>query len=100
MKNTKDIIDDILRASNVDYKKAGSSSTGRSRKQKDSVQSRNGANILVSDDAKEYRDLNEMENYQPCQDIDFEVMEVKETFEKKKKKRNYIEFREEHMKVR
>ncbi len=54
----------------------------------------------MSDDARECADLNEMENYRPCEDIDFEVTEVKEIFEKKKKRRNYIESREEHLKVR
>jgi hypothetical protein len=100
MKNTKDIIEDILRERDADYDLTDSSHTGYSPKPRDSVQIENGANVLVSDDARECADLNDLENYRPCQEIDFEVTEVKEIFEKKKKKRNYIEFREEHVKVR
>jgi hypothetical protein len=33
------------------------------------------------------------DRYDPAQDLQFEVEEVKEVFEKKKKRRNYMEFR-------
>ena len=100
MKNTKDIIEDILRARNGDYDLTDSSRKGYSLERKDSVHVENGPNVLESDDAKECTDLDEVGNYRPCQEIDFEVMEVKEIFEKKKKRRNYIEFKEDHLKVR
>ncbi|MCK5390614.1 MAG: hypothetical protein KAJ36_08990, partial [Candidatus Thorarchaeota archaeon] len=42
--------------------------------------------------------LEDMETYEPCQDveIDFEVTELQEGIEKKKKKRNYVEYRKEY----
>ena len=34
-----------------------------------------------------------MENYEPTQETDFKADEIKDCLEKKKKRRNYIEFR-------
>ncbi len=100
MKNAKEIIEDILRAKDADYDLTVSSHKGYSLKRRDMVHNENGSNVLESDGARECTDLDEMGNYRPCQEIDFEVMEVKEIFEKKKKRRNYIEFREDHVKAR
>jgi hypothetical protein len=40
--------------------------------------------------------LEDLESYEPGQEIDIEVAELKEGIEKKKKKRNYIEFRKDY----
>ena len=40
--------------------------------------------------------LEDLESYKPEQEIDIEVAELKEGIEKKKKKRNYVEFREDY----
>ena len=40
--------------------------------------------------------LDDLESYNPGQEIDIEAAELKEGIEKKKKKRNYIEFRKEY----
>lgn len=37
------------------------------------------------------------EDYVPIQEVSFEVEETKEVVEKKRKKRNYVEFRDEHL---
>jgi len=39
----------------------------------------------------------ELESYEPTDKIDCEAATVKESFEKKKKKRNYIEFRPDYV---
>jgi len=44
------------------------------------------------------RAMDEMESYKPTQEMDFEVDEIKECLEKKKKRRNYIEFRPDYEK--
>ena len=43
-------------------------------------------------------ELEDMENYEPNQEMDFEVDEVKDCLEKKKKRRNYLEFRPDYEK--
>lgn len=40
--------------------------------------------------------LEDLETYEPGQEIDIEVADLKEGIEKKKKKRNYIEFRKDY----
>ncbi len=40
----------------------------------------------------------DVENYQSNQELDFEVEDVKDCLEKKKKRRNYIEFRSDYEK--
>ncbi|TFG27260.1 hypothetical protein EU528_13145 [Candidatus Thorarchaeota archaeon] len=40
--------------------------------------------------------LEDLGSYEPGQEIDVEVSELKEGIEKKKKKRNYIEFRKDY----
>ena len=100
MKNTKEVIEDILRAKDADYDLTDSSRKGYALKRRDTVHVENGSNVLENEDARECTDLDEMGNYRPCQEIDFEVMEVKEIFEKKKKRRNYIEFKADHAKIK
>lgn len=82
------------------YDMTESSGGGLSEKSRETVHIENGANVLVSDMDKESNNLDKMERYKPSQEFDFEVSEVKEGFEKKKKRRNYIEFRADYVKIK
>jgi hypothetical protein len=42
--------------------------------------------------------MEDMETYEPIQEMDFEADDVKDCVEKKKKRRNYIEFRPDYEK--
>jgi len=53
--------------------------------------------ILLPPKPKDSSDLSEQ--YIPIQEIDFEVEEIQKDSEKKKKRRNYVEFREDYGKV-
>ena len=57
----------------------------------------------VSEDEESEHDdcmnIEHLESYQPSQEMEFEVSEVKDCFEKKKKRRNYIEFRPDYSKI-
>lgn len=99
IKNTKDIIDNILRERTDEYDLAETSQKGYSSKSREVILIENEANVLISDVEEDYANLSEMENYKPCQEFNFEVTEVKDVFEKKKKRRNYIEFREDCVKT-
>jgi hypothetical protein len=94
-KEARDIIENILRANTTNYDLTETSDV-ESRK---TVHFENGPNVLVSDVDREKNNLDEIEKYQPCQDVDFEALDVKECFEKKKKRRNYIEFRADYVKI-
>jgi hypothetical protein len=100
MKDTRDIIENVLRAHAIDYDLADSSTVKASSKSKELVEMDNGSNVLVSEKERENGNLEDMENYQPCRELCVDANEVKETFEKKKKKRNYIESKADYMKVR
>jgi hypothetical protein len=99
-KETRDIIENILNPETSDYdlsEVSGEKSLGKS---KETVFIENGANVLVSDMDRENNHLEEMGSYQPCQEVDFEAIEVKDCFEKKKKRRNYIEFKADYVKIK
>ena len=62
---------------------------------------RSSSNVLSEKDdhaASNESVMDEMESYKPTQEMDFEVDEIKECLEKKKKRRNYIEFRPDYEK--
>ncbi len=99
-KETRDIIENILHENMSSYDMTESSGGGLSEKSRETVHIENGANVLVSDMDKESNNLDKMERYKPSQEFDFEVSEVKEGFEKKKKRRNYIEFRADYVKIK
>jgi len=100
MKETREIIENILHANASNYDLAETTDTESSEKSRDTVHIENGANVLVSDVDRENNNLEEMERYKPSQEVDVEVMEVKECFEKKKKRRNYIEFKADYVKIK
>jgi len=114
MKDSKEIVENILRMKSLDYELTDHSEIMTSRKtillqkvvqQEVNVLPRH-ANDNVEDPSEkeivkheEHVSTENMDSYQPAQEIDFEVSEVKEGFEKKKKRRNYIEFRPEYSKI-
>jgi hypothetical protein len=98
-KEARDIIENILNEDSFNYDLTDASDGGPTIKTGKSVGIDNGANVLVSDVDREKNNLDEIERYRPCQEFDFEAMDVKECFEKKKKRRNYIEFRADYVKI-
>lgn len=98
-KETRDIIENILRENVSSYDMIDSGG-GLSQKSKETMHIENGANVLVSDIDRDTDNLDKMEHYKPSQEFDFEVSEVKEGFEKKKKRRNYIEFRADYVNIK
>jgi hypothetical protein len=100
MKDTRDIIENVLLTHSADYDLADTSSVKTTSRSRDLVHLENGSNVLVSEKDPDSRNLDDMETYQPCQEVDIDITEVKESFEKKKKKRNYIEFKADYMKTK
>ena len=71
------------------------SSKQSDQKKEDSANDLSGATDEISSEDSVMED---METYEPTQEMDFEVDEVKDCLEKKKKRRNYIEFRSDYEK--
>lgn len=113
MKDSKEIVENILRMKSLDYELTDHSDIVTSRKsilvEQVAEQEVNVLPQRMDDEAQgaeeeateqgENITIEDMETYQPIQEIDFEVSEVKEGFEKKKKRRNYIEFRPDYSKI-
>ena len=109
-KETKEIVDNILQMEASDYDLTDSSEIVTSGKTIQIIRSEKDPNVLPNDTEEimeecdeehamidgECVSLEDMETYEPSQEIDFEVTELKEGIEKKKKKRNYIEFRKDY----
>ena len=114
MKNSKEIVENILRMKSSDYEFLDQSEIATSRKVILFEKTIEGeANVLPSHSSDEMESaldeeenrqedcvtIEDMESYQPCQEFHFEVSEVKDGIERKKKKRNYIEFRPDYSKI-
>jgi len=99
-KEARDIIENILRENTAEYDLTETSSMESRIESEKKVHFENGANVLVSDVDRGSNSLDEIGEYQPCQELDFEAKEVKDCFEKKKKRRNYVEFRSDYVKIR
>ncbi len=100
MKETKEILDNILRMKKSEYELLETSVSSTSSKLRDRKNSKK-ANVLSSeaDEVLSSEEaLKEMENYNPTQKLDFKVDDIKDCLEKKKKRRNYIEFRPDYEK--
>lgn len=99
-KETKEILDNILHMKKSEYEMfelSTQSSTSKTQDQKQSTKT----NVLPGEAAamlSEDEMLEEMETYETTQEFDFEVEEVKDCLEKKKKRRNYLEFRPDYEK--
>lgn len=111
MKETKEIVENILQMEASDYDLADSSEIVTSGKTVQIMRHKeheanvlpNGTEELMEDCSEneeivdeECTSLEDLETYEPCQEIDIEVTELKEGIEKKKKKRNYIDFRKDY----
>ncbi len=99
MKETKEILDNILRMKKSDYEILEISSSTTSKQEVKEMNDR--TNVLPGDAAAilgREGTSEDVENYQSNQELDFEVEDVKDCLEKKKKRRNYIEFRPDYEK--
>ena len=114
MKETKEIVENILQMEASDYDLADSSEIVTSGKTVQIMRHKEIDANTLPEDTEEFMEeecsenevivdgecisLEDMENYEPCQEveIDFEVTELKEGIEKKKKKRNYVEYRKDY----
>jgi hypothetical protein len=97
MKETKEILANILQMKKSDYELTKTISASSPELQ-DEAESEE-PNVLsgeLEDTSKEEQEV--MENYESTQVMDFEVDEVKDCLEKKKKRRNYLEFRPDYEK--
>lgn len=100
MKETREILDNILHMKKSEYEMLEHSTTSSASKPIDQKEP-DGANVLPGEAESilsEEGSMENMETYQPTQEIDFEVDEVIDSVEKKKKRRNYIEFRSDYEK--
>jgi hypothetical protein len=100
MKETREILDNILRMNKSEYEMLEPSTTSFTSKPFDKKEP-DGTNVLpVEADSilsgEESRE--NMESYESSEEMDFEVDEIKDYVEKKKKRRNYIEFRSDYEK--
>jgi hypothetical protein len=112
MKDTKEIVDNILHMKASDYDLSDPSEIVTSGKAIQLISREDKeANVLPSETEEmmecesdevliegECISLERLESYETSQDFDFEVTELKEGIEKKKKKRNYIEFKKDYEK--
>ena len=98
MKETKEILDNILRMKKSEYEMLDPSATSFTSKPFDQKEPAD-ANVLSGEAESELSEegtREDMESYETSQELDFEVDEVKDCVEKKKKRRNYIEFRSDY----
>ncbi|MGY5858491.1 MAG: hypothetical protein RTU63_03915 [Candidatus Thorarchaeota archaeon] len=114
MKETKEIVENILHTEASEYDLADSSEIVTSGKTIQIISQKTAeTNVLPTDTEEIMEDcdqesamvdgecvsLEDLETYEPGQEIDIEVAELKEGIEKKKKKRNYIEYRKDYEEV-
>jgi hypothetical protein len=60
---------------------------------KSSNEQRGDVNVLSGNETVDVDEpMDDIENYEPTQETDFRADEIKDCIEKKKKRRNYIEF--------
>lgn len=110
MKDTKEIVENILQLGASEYDLSDPSEIVTSGKTIQIIQRKPAeTNVLPNDtemgeccsedeamvDGKCVK-LKDLETYEPGEEIDIEVAELKEGIEKKKKKRNYIEFKKDY----
>ena len=94
-KKTREILEEILQMEKAEYRMVEFASTVSETKP-ESIG--NGiSNPLPGEGEPAEADFEELESYEPTDKIDCEAATVKESFEKKKKKRNYIEFRPDYV---
>ncbi len=67
------------------------------RKPSDKILDNGTTNPLPGKEDSGTTDLDDLESYEPTEKIEFEAAAVKDCLEKKKKRRNYIEFRPDYV---
>jgi hypothetical protein len=102
-KKTREILGDIMRFGKSEYEIAMSGiSQGELGNMEEATDSEN---IIppkeedieeAQDETPPSEETNVMEHYAPIREMDFEPKEAQEAFEKKKKGRNYLEFRADY----
>ena len=114
MKDTKEIVENILQSKPSDYDLTKPSDIVTSGKTIQIIRGESGGTNVLPNDTEEILEqcdedsvmidgecvrLEDLESYEPIQEIEVEVTELKEGIEKKKKKRNYIEFKKDYEKT-
>jgi hypothetical protein len=100
MKETREILDNILHMEKSEYEMLEPSTTSNESKPVDQKEP-DGANVIPGEAdsmLSEDGSIENMDTYESTQEMDFEVDEVKDCVEKKKKRRNYVEFRSDYEK--
>ena len=110
IKETKEIVENILQMKASDYDLTDPSEIVTSGKTIQIVRREEPEANVLPDDTEEVMgecseneeivdgecvSIDDMETYESSQEIDIEAAELKEGIEKKKKKRNYLEFKKE-----
>lgn len=111
-KETKEILENVLFVKKTEYEFLEGAETVKVESPvKNIVQEESEVNVLpseteemmsevekenVSVPSSPASDLEDLENYTPTQEAPPEAVNTKEIFEKKRKKRSYVEFREEY----
>jgi hypothetical protein len=78
-----------------EYKMVEFASTVTAKKPVEKNLDNGSTNILTGAEAS--AEIDDLESYEPTEKIDLQAADVKDFFEKKKKKRNYIEFRPDYV---
>jgi hypothetical protein len=94
-KKTREILEEILQMEKAEYRMDEFESTVVETKP--DCADNGTVNLLPGQGEPVEVDFEELESYEPTDKIDCEAATVKESFEKKKKKRNYIEFRPDYV---
>jgi len=111
MKETKEIVENIIHTKALDYDLADPSEIVTSGKTIQIIRGESAGPNILPDNTEEMMEccdedsvmvdgecvsLDDLESYESGQEIDIEVADLKDGIEKKKKKRNYIEFRKDY----
>jgi len=111
MKDTKEIVENILRMKASEYDLTDSSEIVTSSKAMQIIHSGSAETNILPSETEEMMErcsedeamidgecvsLENLESYNPGQEIGIEASELKEGIEKKRKRRNYIEFRKDY----
>lgn len=94
-KKTREIIEEILHMEKAEYRMVEFTSTVE--EPKPDFADNDTVNLLPGEEEPVKSNFEELESYEPSDKIDCEAATVKESLEKKKKKRNYIEFRPDYV---
>ncbi|MHA2358933.1 MAG: hypothetical protein ACXAB5_01565 [Candidatus Thorarchaeota archaeon] len=95
MKETREILEDFLLMEKSEYELVELASTVSATKPVEKKPDNGSTNVLTGSEASE--EIDDLESYEPTEKIEIEAADVKDCFEKKKKKRNYIEFRPDYV---